>query len=110
MRLYITGDTLLHEQLKEIPQHYPEIDLALFHLGGTRIFGIMLTMDGKQGAEAIKIIAPRLVIPIHFNDYPVFKSHLEDFVKAVQAAGLENSIKYLNTGETYTFEVPTNRQ
>lgn len=88
----------------------PHAAAALFHLGGTRIFGIMLTMDGKQGAEAIKIIAPRTVIPIHFNDYPVFKSHLEDFAKAVQAAGLENSIKYLNAGETYTFEVPTNRQ
>src|SRR5947209_8126534 len=43
LRLYITGDTLLHEQLKEIPQRYPEIDLALIHLGGTRIFGVMLT-------------------------------------------------------------------
>ena len=110
MRLYITGDTLLNEQLKEIHQRYPEIDLALFHLGGTRIFGIMLTMDGKQGAEAIKIIAPRTVIPIHFNDYPVFKSPLEDFVKAVRAEGLENSITYLNAGDTYTFEVPKNRQ
>jgi len=110
IRLYITGDTLLDKQLKEIPQRYPEIDLALFHLGGTRIFGIMLTMDGKQGAEAIKIIAPRTVLPIHFNDYPVFKSPLEDFAKAVKAAGLENSVKYLNAGETYTFEVPANRQ
>jgi L-ascorbate metabolism protein UlaG (beta-lactamase superfamily) len=94
----------------QIHQRYPEIDLALFHLGGTRIFGITLTMDGKQGAEAIKIIAPRTVIPIHFNDYPVFKSPLEDFVKAVRAVGLENSITYLNAGETYTFEVPKNRQ
>lgn len=110
LRLYITGDTLLHEQLKEIPQRYPEIDLALIHLGGTRIFGIMLTMDGKQGVEAIKIIAPRTVIPIHFNDYPVFKSPLTDFVRAVNAAGLGNSVKYLNAGETYTFEMPENRQ
>ena len=66
-------------------------------------------MDGKQGAEAIKIIAPHTVIPIHFNDYPVFKSPLEDFVKAVKAADLENSITYLDAGDTYTFEAPENR-
>lgn len=71
-RLYITGDTLIHEHLKEILQRYPDIDLGLLHLGGTRAFGIMLTMDAAQGVQAIQIIAPRTAIPIHFNDYTVF--------------------------------------
>ncbi|MER3495076.1 MAG: MBL fold metallo-hydrolase [Mastigocladus sp. ERB_26_2] len=65
-RLYITGDTLIHEKFKEIPQRYPNIDLALFHLGGTKVFGILLTMDAKQGVEAIQIIphsAPTTVTP-----------------------------------------------
>jgi L-ascorbate metabolism protein UlaG (beta-lactamase superfamily) len=105
-RLYITGDTLIHEQLKEIPQRYPNIDLALLHLGGTRIFGVMLTMDAKQGVQAIEIIAPETSIPIHYDDYTVFKSPLEDFKQAVTAAGLENKVKYLNRGETYKFSAP----
>ncbi len=108
-RLYITGDTLIHEDLKQIPQRYPDIDLALLHLGGARVFGIMLTMDGKQGVEAIQIIAPRTAIPIHFNDYTIMKSPIEEFMKAVAAAGLENQVRYLNHGDTYTFEVPTSR-
>jgi L-ascorbate metabolism protein UlaG (beta-lactamase superfamily) len=105
-RLYITGDTLIHEQLKEIPDRYPDIDLALLHLGGTRILGVMLTMDAKQGLQAIEIIAPNTAIPIHYDDYTVFKSPLEDFKQAVTAAGLENKVKYLNRGETYKFSVP----
>ncbi len=105
-RLYITGDTLIHEQLKEIPKRYPDIDLALLHLGGTRIFGVMLTMNAKQGLQAIEIIAPSTAIPIHYDDYTVFKSPLEDFKQAVTAAGLENKVKYLNRGETYKFSVP----
>lgn len=107
LRLYITGDTILHEHLKEIPQRYPEIDLALVHLGGTRVMGILLTMDAKQGVEALKIIAPRKAIPIHYNDYSVFKSPLEDFVKGVEAAGLADHMIYLTHGETYTLLVPT---
>lgn len=107
-RLYITGDTLIHEQLKQIPQRYPNIDLALLHLGGTRIFGVMLTMDAAQGVQAIEIIAPHTAIPIHYDDYTVFKSPLEDFKQAVTAAGLENKVKYLNRGETYKFSVPAN--
>ena len=104
LRLYITGDTLIHDDLKEIPNRYPNIDLALFHLGGTRIMGILLTMDAEQGVEAIHLINPREVIPIHYNDYEVFKSPLEEFKNAVAVAGLENRVRYLSHGETYEFE------
>jgi L-ascorbate metabolism protein UlaG (beta-lactamase superfamily) len=47
-RIYISGDTLIHEKFQEIPKRYPDIDLALIHLGGTKVLGILLTMDAKQ--------------------------------------------------------------
>ena len=109
LRLYISGDTLVHDDLKEIPKRYPEIDLGIFHLGGTRIMGVMLTMDAEQGVEAIKIIRPEKAIPIHYNDYDVFKSPLEDFRRAAAEAGLTEKIVYLNHGETYNFEIPASR-
>lgn len=109
LRLYITGDTLVHDDLQEIPKRYTEIDLALFHLGGTRIMGILLTMDAEQGVEAIRIINPRELIPIHYNDYDVFKSPLEDFKKAVEEAGFADRVRYLSHGETYNFEIPASR-
>ena len=62
-------------------------------------------MDAEQGVEAIKIINPDEVIPIHYNDYEVFKSPLDDFKRAVEEAGLANRVKYLSHGETYNFEV-----
>lgn len=104
-RIYITGDTLVYEDLKQIPQRYSDIDLALLHLGGTQILGVLLTMDAKQGVKAIQLIKPHLSIPIHYNDYTIFKSPLEEFVQAVKDAGLENRVKYLSHGETYTFNV-----
>lgn len=105
-RMYITGDTLIHEALREIPRRYPDIDLALLHLGGTRVAGILLTMDGKQGVQMLKIVKPQLAIPIHFNDYTVFKSPLRDFAREVKAAGLEQQVRYIRHGETYRFDVP----
>lgn len=110
LRLYITGDTLIHDRLREIPQRYPEIDLALLHLGGTRVLGLLVTMDAKQGVEAMRIVDPRTAVPIHYNDYTVFKSPLEDFKRAVTEAGLEDRVKYLAQGETYEFEVPEGRR
>jgi len=110
LSLYISGDTLLDKNLREIPRRFPDIDLALLHLGGTKVMGLLLTMDGRQGAQALKIIAPEMAIPIHFNDYTVFKSPLEDFKKAVREAKLENKVKYLHHGETYIFDVPVASQ
>lgn len=109
LRLYISGDTLLIDDLKEIPKRFPEIDLGLFHLGGTRVMGIMVTMNDEQGVEAIKIIKPETAIPIHYNDYDVFMSPLEDFKRAAEEAGLNDKIVYLAHGETYNFDVPASR-
>ncbi len=109
LRLYISGDTLVIDELKEIPKRFPEIDIGLFHLGGTRVMGIMVTMDDEQGVEAIKIIKPETAIPIHYNDYDVFKSPLEDFKRAAEEAGLTEKIIYLAHGETYNFEISANR-
>ena len=104
-RIYITGDTTVFDDIKEIPKRYPNIDLALLHLGGTTIMGIMLTMDAKEGLEMFNIVNPKKAIPIHYNDYDVFKSPIEDFKTKVKEAGIEDRVFYLNHGETYTFDV-----
>jgi L-ascorbate metabolism protein UlaG (beta-lactamase superfamily) len=103
LQLYITGDTLVFDEIEEIPQRYPEIDTALLHLGGTRVLGIMVTMDAEQGVRMMKIINPKMAIPIHFNDYDVFTSPLSDFVREAEAAGLAGRVHTLQHGETYTF-------
>jgi L-ascorbate metabolism protein UlaG (beta-lactamase superfamily) len=102
-RLYITGDTLVIDELREIPQRYPDIDIALLHLGGTRVLGVLVSMDAEQGVEAMRIVDPALAIPIHYNDYDVFTSPLSDFQEEVRAAGLEARVHYLTHGETYQF-------
>jgi L-ascorbate metabolism protein UlaG (beta-lactamase superfamily) len=104
-RIYISGDTMVYDDIREIPRRYPDIDLALLHLGGTRILGVVkVTMDGKDGVKMLQIIAPRHAIPIHYNDYDVFKSPLGDFEKEVKAAELQNRTTYLKHGDTYRFQ------
>ena len=103
-RLYITGDTLVHDRLEEIPRRYPDIDLALLHLGGTRVLGVLVTMDGAQGVKALQLIRPRTAVPIHYHDYTVFKDPLSTFKEAVTAAGLTTIVSYVEHGETYLFE------
>lgn len=111
-RIYISGDTLMVDDLKEIPKRYPDqpIDLMLVHLGGTTVpspkmspFAVMVTMDAKQGVELMQLVRPDVTIPIHFDDYDVFASPLEDFQKLVKEQGLDGSVVYLDRGEKYQF-------
>jgi len=104
-RMYITGDTLMIDELHEIRRRHPNIDLALLHLGGTMVLGILVTMDAEQGLEALRVVQPQMAIPIHYNDYDVFKSPLSDFQLAVAEAGLADKVHYLSHGDTYRFTI-----
>jgi len=101
LRVYITGDTLLHDRLEEIPRRYGAIDLCLIHLGGTKIMGVLLTMDAAQGVRLLQLVAPAVAIPIHYDDYPVFRSSLADFRQAVGAAQLSTEIQFLERGQRH---------
>lgn len=113
-RIYISGDTLFVDELNAISEKYTHagkpIDLMLIHLGGTTIPSpkmplLMVTMDAKQGVQLMQLVQPDVTIPIHFDDYDVFLSPLEDFKNAVRDAGLESNVVYLDRGEEYNFSV-----
>ena len=109
IRVYVTSDTLIHDDLHEIPKRFPDVDLALLHLGGTRVLGVLVTMDAEQGIEMMRIIEPEKAIPIHYNDYDVFKSPLEDFKRAAEEAGLGDKMIYLAHGDQYEFQTALSR-
>ncbi|KAK5998812.1 hypothetical protein PT974_01195 [Cladobotryum mycophilum] len=110
-RVYISGDTLFVDELKEIPKRLKDdkIDLMLVHLGGTTVPGptgmVMVTMDAKQGLQLVQLIKPKLTLPIHYDDYDAFLSPLSDFKAEMQKAGLDNQVVYLDRGELYRFTV-----
>ncbi len=99
-QIYITGDTLVFDAIEEIPRRFPGLDLALLHLGGTRVMGITVTMDAEQGVQMLRIVQPQMAMPIHFDDYDAFKSPLSEFRDAVAEAGLERIVRYVERGES----------
>ncbi len=104
LRIYVSGDTLEHRALAEIPARFPAIDVALLHLGGTRIpaarFGILVTLDAARGVAVVRLLDPRSVIPVHTDDWSVFSSSLNDFVAAMDGAGLASRLRTVERGES----------
>ncbi len=88
LSIYITGDTLLHDDLREVPRRHPDLDVGIWHLGGTRVAGVTVTMDARQGADLLELVAPARTVPVHHDDYRVFRSPLSDFLAEVERRGL----------------------
>jgi L-ascorbate metabolism protein UlaG (beta-lactamase superfamily) len=100
LRLYLSGDTLLYDGLREIARRFPGADLAVLHLGGTRLpGGFMVTMDGAQGAELARRLDYRRIMPVHYDDYTVFSSPLEDFLTEARRLGLEERLVHCPRGQ-----------
>ncbi|MDR8412622.1 MBL fold metallo-hydrolase [Nonomuraea sp. 3-1Str] len=111
LRLHISGDTLLDHRLHQIPKRFPDLDVGIVHLGGTKLLGtVMVTMDGRQGADWVDLIGPGRVLPVHYDDYTVFSSSLEDFRSHMEHSGHGDRVVYLDRGDTWTLPVrPTAR-
>jgi L-ascorbate metabolism protein UlaG (beta-lactamase superfamily) len=100
LRLYLTGDTLLFEGLDEIPRRYPDIDVGVLHLGGTTLpGGVVVTMDGEMGAELVQRVQPDRAVPVHTDDYTVFRSPLSEFLTATERRGLAERVSVVERGE-----------
>ncbi|MHA3702680.1 MBL fold metallo-hydrolase [Jatrophihabitans sp. YIM 134969] len=98
--LYITGDTLLIDALREVPRRFPDLDVAVLHLGGTTLpGGLLVTMDARQGADLVeRLPATTTSVPIHNDDYTVFKSPRSAFVEEVTRRGLADRVTLLEPG------------
>jgi L-ascorbate metabolism protein UlaG (beta-lactamase superfamily) len=99
-RVYLSGDTLTGEHLDEVHRRHPEIDVAVVHLGGTRVLFSTVTMDAEQGVDFLRRTQPAHAIPVHHNDYGVFKSPVSAFERLVGQSAVTTQLQTPDHGET----------
>jgi len=100
LRVYVTGDTLCGPELREIRERFPGVDVMITHLGGTRVLGILVTMDDRRGTDLVDLVGPATVVPVHHDDHQVFRSPLGDFVEEVGRRGHDHRLRTVARGET----------
>jgi len=70
-------------------------DVALIPIGD------YYTMGSKEAAEAVKLIKPAVVIPMHYQTLPVLSPSADDFIKFVKEKAPEVKVVALKPGEAY---------
>ena len=73
-KIYHAGDTALFSDMKLIGQKF-KLDLALLPIGGH------YTMHEEEAAQAVKLLKPKLTVPMHYNTWPIIKADPKQFAR-----------------------------
>jgi L-ascorbate metabolism protein UlaG (beta-lactamase superfamily) len=95
-KIYHAGDTSLFGDLKFVVGDFYKPDVALIPIGDRYTMGL------KDASTAVKWISPQIVIPMHYNTFPVIEQDPEDFVDLVKNRIPNVEVIILNPGDTYT--------
>lgn len=105
--LYISGDTVLFDELETIGQRY-QISVALLHFGAARVkkYGAAhLTFTGAEGAEFAQLIGDALIVPIHYEGWAHLSEGQAEIEQAFAAVGIEHRLRFLPFGHPVLIDV-----
>jgi len=97
--IWITGDTVLYDGVREVPQRL-SVGTAILHLGGVRfpVSGpFRYTMTAQDAIELTRIAQPRTAIPIHYEGWKHFREGRGAIEREFAAAG--EPLTWLPLGE-----------
>lgn len=90
--LYHTGDTDVFGDMAQFGK-FAKIDLMLVCVGGH------FTMDPVRAAEAVRLVNPKQVVPMHYGTFPALKGTPAELATAMKNAGAGAKIVQLEIGK-----------
>jgi L-ascorbate metabolism protein UlaG (beta-lactamase superfamily) len=90
-RVYHAGDTAL---IMDMQLLRGSVDVAMLPIGDN------FTMGPEDAARAVEMIAPDVVIPMHYNTFPLIEQNPEGFREMVGEAA---RVEILQPGGSYSF-------
>jgi len=94
--VYHAGDTGLFGDMGLIGEIH-KLEVALIPIGG------YYTMGAKEAVEAVKMLKPKTVVPMHYKTFPVLAQSADEFVKNIREKVPKVKVVVLNPGESHQF-------
>ena len=92
LTVYHSGDTALFGDMELLGRLYP-MDLALLPIGDN------FTMGPDDALEAVRMLKPKRVAPMHYNTFPLIEQDASAWAERVSALGVE--CRVLRPGEAW---------
>jgi L-ascorbate metabolism protein UlaG (beta-lactamase superfamily) len=91
--IYHTGDTGFFADIARVSDH-KKIDIMLVCIGDH------FTMGPVRAAEAVKLVAPKMTIPMHYATFPLLTGTPETFGAELRKGGIKTQLRVMKIGET----------
>ncbi len=91
--IYHTGDTDYFGDMAAIPSHHP-VTIMLGCIGDHFVMG------PEKAADAVMLVRPAIVVPMHYGTFPVLTGTPEEFTKAVATRSPGTQVKVMQVKET----------
>ena len=92
-KLYFAGDTGLFGDMRLIGDE--GVEVALLPIGDNYTMGL------ADALRAVEFLRPRVVIPMHYNTFPLIKQDVQAWKHSVEA-GSDTQVVILKPGESYS--------
>lgn len=101
--VYFAGDTFCRPFMRDIGHQF-QLDLALMPV---TTFRIPMTMGEEQAVQAVQVLKPAVVVPIHLGikpRLPLLRTNQtpEHFAQRLAESGVTTKVVILREGESYT--------
>ena len=93
-KVYLAGDTGLFSEMALIGEE--GVDLAVLPIGDN------YTMGPDDALRAIKMLKPKVVIPMHFNTWDLIAQDVAAWKQTVETS-TDTTVEVLNYGESFDF-------
>ncbi|MFH0970179.1 MAG: MBL fold metallo-hydrolase [Candidatus Diapherotrites archaeon] len=102
MAYLVTGDNtaIFHAGDSDLVEEFsPDFnaDVALLPIGGN------ITMDVVDAVKATKVLKPEVVIPMHYNTFPICQASPEEFARKIEKSNLKTRPIILSPSGKFEF-------
>lgn len=106
--LWVTGDTVLYDGVREVPQKL-DIGTVVVHLGGVTfpwLSGpLRYTMNAKEAVQLCGMVNPTTIVPIHYEGWQHFRQGRSAAAQELSASPLADRVRWLDAGVATAIEV-----
>jgi L-ascorbate metabolism protein UlaG (beta-lactamase superfamily) len=100
--VYVSGDTVWYEGVKEICSSFP-VTCAILFMGAAQVPEVgpwRLTMSAADGLEFARAFPDAAIVPLHFEGWQHFSESKPEITAAFASARIENRLRWLDPGQS----------
>ncbi|HEX6561493.1 MAG TPA: MBL fold metallo-hydrolase [Nitrososphaera sp.] len=105
--VYISGDTVWHEDLLEISRCFC-VRVAVLFMGAAKVAEVgpwHLTFTAAERVQVARAFPDAAIVPLHFEGWAHYSESRGDIEQAFAAAGLQHRLRWLEPGRPIDLDV-----